>query len=136
MNLGGKTGAMNQMALDSASMGITQEAVLRNVNRDLQTAAAQEAAGEEVTAFSLEHTAEALEEAAAQPKGDTLADEIDEFDEFDDDPALRALEARRIAQLKSRCAAARALRAHAVRRRSRRPLTRRRRAPRVPRISA
>lgn len=101
MNLGGQTGAMNQHALDAASMDITQDAVLRNVNRDLERAAAQEAAGQEVTAFSLEHTAEALAEATAT-KADTLADEIDEIDEFDDDPALRALEARRIAQMKAR----------------------------------
>jgi thiol-disulfide isomerase/thioredoxin len=91
---------MNQAALDAASMGITQDAVLRNVNRDLEKAIEQERLGQEVTALHLEHTDEAYDEAHEKKKEGDEIDDID-FDELDDDPALRALEARRVAQMKA-----------------------------------
>mmetsp|Transcript_22339 Transcript_22339/g.65865 ORF Transcript_22339/g.65865 Transcript_22339/m.65865 type:complete len:269 (+) Transcript_22339:69-875(+) len=93
-------------ALDTAMLGVTQDAVLRNVEGDLQRAAAEQAALEGPNDFHLEHTREAL--AAARLGTDGPAgggDKDDEFDdEFDDDPDLRALEQRRIAQMKAMAA--------------------------------
>ena len=70
---------MNQAALDAASMGITQDAVLRNVNRDLEKAVEQQRLGQEVTALHLEHTAEAYDEAHEKKK---------EGDDIDASPAV------------------------------------------------
>jgi len=95
-----KHGGLAQMALDSASIGITQDAVMRNVTRDLEDAAEQERLGLEVTALSLEHTKDAYDEAHGTGGEEKLNSDLE--DDFDDDPALRALEARRMAQLKKK----------------------------------
>eukprot|EP00307_Rebecca_sp_RCC1486_P002739 CAMPEP_0119407540 /NCGR_PEP_ID=MMETSP1335-20130426/1387_1 /TAXON_ID=259385 /ORGANISM="Chrysoculter rhomboideus, Strain RCC1486" /LENGTH=265 /DNA_ID=CAMNT_0007431661 /DNA_START=33 /DNA_END=830 /DNA_ORIENTATION=+ len=94
-------GMMQQAALNDAMLGVTQDAVVRNVERDLEAAAAQEAARRAGVAGDeqLEHTEEAIAAASLAERGDDGDDDDDEFDE--DDPALRALEQRRIAQMKA-----------------------------------
>lgn len=75
--------------LKAVNYEVTQEALVKNVNEDLQKVA-------------LEESHKQLAEWEASQKKALLEASDDEFDEMDDDPVLKQLQQKRLEELKSR----------------------------------
>ncbi|KAL1521635.1 hypothetical protein AB1Y20_021293 [Prymnesium parvum] len=75
--------------LKAVNYDVTQEALVKNVNEDLQKVAKEE---------SLKQ----LAEWEANQKKAQLEEDHDEFDDMDDDPVLQQLQQKRLNELKSR----------------------------------
>eukprot|EP00966_Prymnesium_polylepis_P059177 1371666-Prymnesium_polylepis.1 len=74
--------------LKAVNYDVTQEALVKNVNEDLQKVAKEESEKQ-------------LAEWEANQKKAQLEDEDDEFDDFDDDPVMQQLQQKRLEELKS-----------------------------------
>jgi len=75
--------------LKAVNYDVTQEALVKNVNEDLQKVAQEES------------EKQLAEWEAAQNKAQIEEDD-DDFDDFDDDPVLKSLQQKRLDELKSR----------------------------------
>eukprot|EP00326_Haptolina_ericina_P005577 CAMPEP_0181219938 /NCGR_PEP_ID=MMETSP1096-20121128/28564_1 /TAXON_ID=156174 ORGANISM="Chrysochromulina ericina, Strain CCMP281" /NCGR_SAMPLE_ID=MMETSP1096 /ASSEMBLY_ACC=CAM_ASM_000453 /LENGTH=234 /DNA_ID=CAMNT_0023312395 /DNA_START=53 /DNA_END=757 /DNA_ORIENTATION=+ len=83
---------MSKAALDvlkNVNYEVTQEALMSNVNEDLQKVAKEESANQ-------------LAAWEASRKHAQVEEDDDDFDDFDDDPVLQQLQQKRIEELKSR----------------------------------
>ena len=75
--------------LKNVNYDVTQEALMDNVNTELQGVAKEESAKQ-------------LADWEASQKHAQVQDSDDEFDDLDDDPVLAALQQKRMDELKSR----------------------------------